>query len=67
VDYPHREQAIVEGLTVHAVRDLARRHVRPDAMTYVIVGDAETQAARLKELGLGEPVMIKDALGRIDR
>jgi zinc protease len=66
-DYPHREQAIVDALTVEQVRSLAQRHVRPAAMTYVIVGDAATQAARLKDLGLGEPVMVKEKFDAANR
>ncbi|MFN3944862.1 MAG: M16 family metallopeptidase [Allosphingosinicella sp.] len=58
-DYPLREQGIVDRMSVAEVRDLARRYVRPDAMTYVVVGDAATQAERLKALGLGDPVILR--------
>jgi zinc protease len=67
IDFPRREQAIVDGLTQERVRELAGRFVRPGEMTYVIVGDAETQAKRLEALGLGAPVMVKEALERLDR
>ena len=53
---------LVDTMTVPKVRELAAKYIRPDAMTYVIVGDASTQAARLAALGLGEPVMIKREL-----
>lgn len=66
-DYPQREQAIVDALTVERVRDLAGRYLRPGAMTYVIVGDAATQAKRLEALGFGPPVMMNDVLARLDR
>jgi zinc protease len=49
------------------VRELAGRFVRPGEMTYVIVGDAATQAKRLEALGLGAPVMANEALARLDR
>jgi zinc protease len=66
-DYPRREQAVVDGMTVERIRALAGEHIRPGAMTYVIVGDAKTQAARLKALGFGEPVMINETLARLER
>jgi zinc protease len=67
VDYPQREQAIVDSLTQERVKELAGRFVRPDQMTYVIVGDAATQASRLEKLGLGAPVIVNDALKRLDQ
>ena len=36
-------------------------------MTYVIVGDAATQAKRLDALGVGKPVMMNDALAQVDK
>ncbi len=66
VDYPQREQAVIDELTIAQVRDLAGRYVRPGAMTYVVVGDAATQAKRLEALGFGAPVMINDVVGRLD-
>lgn len=67
IDYPTREQAIIEGMTVARVRDLAARYVRPSAMTYVVVGDAATQAGRLEALGFGAPVMINAELARLEQ
>ena len=59
LDYPQREQAIVDALTLERVKALAAAYLHPSAMTYVIVGDAATQAGRIEGLGLGKPVMIK--------
>jgi zinc protease len=67
LDYPIQEQAIVDSMTVDKVKDLARRYVRPDAMTYVIVGDAATQAKRLDALGLGAPVLLNETMGRLEK
>jgi zinc protease len=66
-DYPRREQAVVDGMTVERIRALAGEHIHPNSMTYVIVGDAKTQAPRLKALGFGEPVMINDRLARLEQ
>ena len=67
LDYPKRQQGIVDAMTVERIRELASRYVRPDAMTYVIVGDAATQAGKLKEFGVGAPVMINDELKRLEQ
>ena len=67
VDYPRREQAVIDALTLDQIQSLASRYVRPAAMTLVVVGDAATQAARLEALGFGTPVMINDVLARLDR
>jgi zinc protease len=67
VDYPRREQGIVDAMTVARVAELAGKYIRPDAMTYVIVGDAATQEARLKALGLGAPVRINDVVQRLEK
>ncbi len=66
-DYPQREQAIVDSMTLRQVRDLAGRYLRPAAMTYVVVGDAATQAQRLEKLGFGRPVMIKEEIARLEK
>lgn len=67
VDYPRREQAVIDSLTVAQVQRLADRYLRPGRMTYVVVGDAATQAQRLEALGLGAPVIVNDLLTRLDR
>ncbi|MFN7055672.1 M16 family metallopeptidase [Hyphomonas sp.] len=66
-DYVSRQIEAVDALTVSDVQDLAGRLIRPDAMHYVIVGDAGTQVARLSALGLGEPVLINDAVDSLTR
>lgn len=50
----------VDALTVADMQNLATEFIRPNAMNYVIVGDAETQLSRLSELGFGEPVLINE-------
>lgn len=65
LDYPRQEQAIIDAMTVEQVKALAGRYLRPTAMTYVIVGDAATQAKRLEALGFGAPVLINSELKRV--
>ncbi len=61
-DYVAQQVAAVEALSVDDVVALAERLIRPDAMNFVIVGDAETQLERLSELGYGEPVLVNEAV-----
>ena len=61
-DFVAQQIEDVMALSVEDVQSLAGRLVTPDAMNYVIVGDAETQLERLAELGYGEPILINDAV-----
>jgi zinc protease len=61
-NYVAQQIVEAEALTVADVQGLAEALIRPDAMNYVIVGDAETQLPRLKELGFGDPVLINDQI-----
>jgi zinc protease len=61
-DYPQRERAVIDGMTVEGIRAVAAQALVPDRMTYVIVGDAATQAGRLDALGLGKPILANSLL-----
>ncbi|MEM9180630.1 MAG: insulinase family protein, partial [Pseudomonadota bacterium] len=61
-DYVARQIEKVEALTVEDMQALAADNIRPDAMNYIIVGDAETQLSRLADLGFGEPVLINEEI-----
>ncbi len=62
-DYVQREIQAVVALSVEDIQRLAAEYVRPNAMNYVVVGDAATQLERLEQLGYGEPVRLN---GRLD-
>ncbi len=47
-------------MTLDDFKDLAAKYLRPEAMNYLVVGDAESQAVRLKELGFGDPIMLNE-------
>lgn len=66
-DYLTREAEVIRNLTVEQVQALAAEQIRTDAMIYVVVGDAATQAARLEALGYGPVVMINDRMAEADR
>ena len=59
-DYVRLQDETIEEMTVERIQELASELLTPDAMNYVIVGDAETQAPRLEALGFGEAELIND-------
>ena len=59
-DFRAQNAKAIEAMTLEDFKALAEKYMRPDAMNYLVVGDAETQAARLKDLGFGDPVMLNE-------
>jgi zinc protease len=57
-DYVRLEQETIRNMTAEQHKALAQKYINPDKMYYVISGDAATQAAPLKALGFGMPVVI---------
>jgi zinc protease len=62
-DYVLQREAIVRDMTIDRIKELAARHLPPQSMIWLVVGDAATQKSRLSSLGLGMPVAI-DREGR---
>jgi zinc protease len=61
-DYVRQRENFVKKLTVDEHKALSQKYLQPGKLVYVIAGDKETQFDKLKELGLGEPILIdKDA------
>ncbi len=59
-DYVKDREAIVKNMTVNKIQNLAKTYLNPDKMIWLVVGDAETQLKRMKELGFGEPILLND-------
>jgi zinc protease len=59
-DYVKAEQETIRNMTLKQHKALAQKFINPNRMYYVIAGDAATQAAPLKSLGFGDPVIIKE-------
>jgi len=57
-DYRTQNANRINAMTLTDFKSLADKYLRPDAMFYLVVGDAETQLGRLKDLGYGEPVLL---------
>jgi zinc protease len=58
LDYIKLRESIVQNFSVDEQKSLAQKYLQPDKMIYVIVGDKETQFNKLKDLGLGDPILI---------
>ncbi len=59
-DYRAQNAKAIEAMTLEDFKRLAAAYIRPDAMNYLVVGDAATQAEGLAALGMGAPVMLKE-------
>jgi zinc protease len=61
-DYVKQREEFVRNITTDQQKRLSEKYLMPDKMVYVIVGDKATQFDKLKELGLGDPILLdKDA------
>jgi len=58
-DYITQRQELVRNLTREDVQALAKQYLPADRMIYIVVGDAETQFERLKDLDLGEIILVE--------
>ncbi len=58
-DYVKGEQQTIRNMTLAQHKALAQKYVNANRMYYVVGGDAATQAAGLKSLGFGDPIMMK--------
>lgn len=59
-DYVAEETAIVEAMTLDRLKELAGTYIKPEALTYIIVGDAETQLSGLQVLGFGDVTVVNN-------
>ncbi len=59
-DYVKDREAIVNDISKEQIQELARKYVDPNKMIWLVVGDANTQMNRLKQLGFGDPILINN-------
>lgn len=57
-DYVKNQEKQIQQMTADEHKMLAQKYLLPDKMIYLIVGDKATQFDKLKELGLGDPVLL---------
>jgi zinc protease len=60
-DYILERAKIVKGMTVEKIRALSKKYLDTGKMVWLVVGDAKTQLEPLKKLGLGDPLVLRDA------
>ncbi len=58
-DYVRRRVQYVQQFDAQEHQRLARRYIDPGRMIYLVVGDAATQLEPLRQLGLGEPIVLE--------
>jgi zinc protease len=57
-DYHERMLAALQTLTLEEVRQAGRKHLNPERLIWVIVGDRAKVEAPVAQVGLGEPVVL---------
>lgn len=57
-DFIRQQEDIVRSMSLDRISELARTYINPNAMIYLVVGDARTQMSRLSDLGFGDPVLL---------
>jgi zinc protease len=57
-DYIKQQEKVVFNMSRQRHLELANKYLDADKMIFLVVGDAATQLESVKELGLGEPVML---------
>ena len=57
-DFKAERQRELDGMTLEEARALIDEHLGGEEMRFIIVGDKATQLEKVRELGLGEPVLL---------
>jgi len=57
-NYVKQRETIVQKMTTEEHKILSQKLIHPDKLIFLIVGDKATQFDKLKELGLGDPVLL---------
>ncbi len=57
-DFKAQRQAELNGMTLAEAKSLISKYMSPKEMRFIVVGDKATQLEGLKELGLGDPVIL---------
>lgn len=58
LDYIKQREEIIQKMTPAEHALLSQKFIHPDKLIYLIVGDKATQFDKLKELGLGDPILL---------
>jgi zinc protease len=66
-DYVKDRENTVNKMTKHRIKELANKYINPNKMIWLVVGDAETQLERMKELGYGNPILLNERQKKIKK
>jgi len=66
-DYVKDQENTVNTMTKERIKELANKYINPNKMIWLVVGDAETQLERMRELGYGKPVLLNERQKKIKR
>ena len=66
-DYVKDRENVVNNMTKEQIAELANKYINPNKMIWLVVGDAETQLERIKELGYGDPVLLNERQKKIKK
>ena len=66
-DYVKEREQTVNNITKEQITALANKYVNPNKMIWLVVGDAETQLERMKELGFGDPILLNKRQQKIKK
>ncbi len=64
-NYIEQNQKTIVEVTLPEAKELIGKYIAPSKMIYLVVGDAKTQAHKLKRLGLGEPIFLNKSAQEI--
>ena len=59
-NYVKSEEETIKSMTLDSHKQLAQKFIKPNNMYFVVVGDAKTQLNSLKNIGLGDPVLVEN-------
>ncbi|MCF6226078.1 MAG: hypothetical protein L3J22_07235 [Xanthomonadales bacterium] len=57
-NYVEVQQDFVLGVNLEKVQQTIQQHLQEQEMIYLVVGDADTQLHRMKDLGYGGPIIL---------
>lgn len=58
-NYMAERASKIEAMSLDQFKELVEDYVRPDALAYLVVGDAKTQLEGIRSLGLGEVTLLE--------
>ncbi|MCE1189872.1 MAG: insulinase family protein [Ignavibacteria bacterium] len=58
LDYVQAREKNIREMTTDKLKELAKKYIQTEKLIILVVGDKATQFDKLKELGIGEPVLL---------